>query len=135
MTRPPSAACDGVGKMGWGVSRPLFARTMRNPSAVAAAKPISTIERGLNSKANSSTPNSVAATGVPNTALMPAAAPATSSARRCAAVNGKSWPTIEPSALPVRMIGPSAPKGPPDPMLTALEMGLSTAIRGATRLR
>ena len=37
-----------------------------------------TIDRGLNSKASSSTPNNVAATGVPNTALIPAAAPATS---------------------------------------------------------
>ena len=95
---------------------------------------MSTIERGLNSKASSSTPNSVAATGVPNTALIPAAAPATSRARRWAAVSRKSWPTIEPTAPPVRMIGPSAPNGPPVPMLTALEMGLSRARRGWTLL-
>ena len=65
-----------------------------------------TIERGLNSKASSSTPNSVAATGVPNTALIPAAAPATRRLLRWAAVRWKSWPTIEPTAPPVRMIGP-----------------------------
>ena len=103
---------------------------MRKPSAVAAARPMRTIERGLNSKANSSTPNRVAATGVPNTALMPAAAPATSSARRWAAVRWKSWPTMEPTAPPVKMIGPSAPKGPPVPMLMALEIGFRMARRG-----
>ncbi len=33
-------------------------------------------------------------------------------ARRWAAVRWNSWPTIEPTAPPVRMIGPSAPNGP-----------------------
>ena len=32
------------------------------------------------------------------------------------------------------MMGPSAPKGPPVPMLTTLETGFSRASRGATRL-
>ena len=32
------------------------------------------------------------------------------------------------------MIGPSAPNGPPVPMLIAAEIGLSTATRGSTRL-
>ncbi|OAP28894.1 hypothetical protein A4R44_00687 [Amycolatopsis sp. M39] len=32
------------------------------------------------------------------------------------------------------MIGPSAPNGPPVPMLTAADTGFSTAPRGATRL-
>ena len=72
-TTPPSAACAGTGKIGWGDSRPASARTMRRPSAVAAARPMSTMERGFHSKAKSSTPKSVAATGVPKTALMPAA--------------------------------------------------------------
>ena len=39
-----------------------------------------------------------------------------------------------PTAPPVTMIGPSAPNGPPVPMLTALEIGLSTASRGSMRL-
>ena len=112
------------------MTRPALAMTMRSPSAVAAAMPMRTIERGLNSKASSSTPNKVAATGVPNTALIPAAAPATSRLRRWAAVRWKSWPTIEPTAPPVRMIGPSAPNGPPVPMLMALEIGFKMARRG-----
>ena len=87
-----------------------------------------------NSNASSSTPNNVAATGVPKTALIPAAAPATSRLRRWAAVRGKSWPTTEPTAPPVRMIGPSAPNGPPVPMLIALEIGFKTASRGSTLL-
>ncbi len=95
---------------------------------------MSTIERGLNSKASSSTPKSVAATGVPKTALIPAAAPATRRARRCAAVRRNSCPTIEPTAPPVKMIGPSAPNGPPVPMLTALAMGFKMARRGWTLL-
>ena len=108
--------------------------TMRRPSAVAAAIPMRTIERGLNSKASSSTPNKVAATGVPNTALIPAAAPATRRLLRWAAVRWKSWPTIDPTAPPVRMIGPSAPNGPPVPMLMALEIGFKMARRGWTLL-
>ncbi len=38
--------------------------------------------------------------------------------------------TIDPTAPPVMMIGPSAPNGPPVPMLIAAEIGLSTATRG-----
>ncbi len=91
------------------------------------------MERGRNSKASSSTPNNVAATGVPKTALIPAAAPATRRLRRWAAVSGKSWPIIEPIAPPVKMMGPSAPNGPPVPMLIALEIGFKMASRGWTR--
>ena len=47
----------GTGKIGCGATRPALAITMRRPSAVAAAMPMRTIERGLNSKASSSTPN------------------------------------------------------------------------------
>ncbi len=111
-----------------------MAMAMRIPSAVAAAKPIRTIERGRHSKTKSSTPNKVAATGVPNTALIPAAAPATRRARRSDAVRRNSCPTIEPRAPPVKMIGPSAPNGPPVPMLMALDIGFKTANRGWTRL-
>ena len=94
-----------------------------------------TIERGLNSKANNSTPKRVAATGVPKTALIPAAAPATRRLRRSAAVRRKNWPTMEPTAPPVRMIGPSAPKGPPVPILIALDIGFKMARRGCTCCR
>jgi nicotinamidase-related amidase len=49
---------------------------------------------------------------------MPAAAPEASSALRSTAVVRKSWPTTDPSAPPVAIIGPSAPKGPPVPIAT-----------------
>jgi hypothetical protein len=65
---------------------------------------------------------------------MPPAAPATSNVRRCAAVKCNSCPTMLPSAPPVTMIGPSAPNGPPVPILTALEIGFSTASLGSIRL-
>ncbi len=41
---------------------------------------------------------------------------------------------IDPSAPPVITIGPSAPKGPPEPIAIADEIGLSTATRGCIRL-
>ena len=65
---------------------------------------------------------------------MPAAAPATSSVLRSSARHVQRWASTEPTAPPVMMIGPSAPNGPPVPMLIAAEIGLSTATRGSTRL-
>ena len=47
-----------------------------------------------------------------------------------AARRGATWPSSEPSAPPVTMIGPSAPNGPPVPMATAADSGLATAVRG-----
>ena len=41
---------------------------------------------------------------------------------------------IEPSAPPVMMIGPSAPKGPPEPIETADDKGFKTATFGCMRL-
>jgi hypothetical protein len=46
-----------------------------------------------------------------------------------------TWPTSDPIAPPVTMIGPPAPNGPPVPMASAAESGLATAVRGAMRLR
>jgi len=37
---------------------------------------------------------------------------------------------MEPNAPPVMMIGPSAPKGPPEPMEIAEEIGFSSASFG-----
>ena len=65
---------------------------------------------------------------------MPAAAPATSRVLRSSAVSLSAWARIEPTAPPVMMIGPSAPNGPPVPMLIAAEIGLSIATLGCTRL-
>jgi hypothetical protein len=66
----------------------------------------------------------IAATGVPKIADMPAVAPAASKILRSLCVIFKSCPNVEPSAPPVAMIGPSAPKGPPVPIDNADESGL-----------
>jgi hypothetical protein len=86
--------------------------------------------RGRHSNSSSSTASSSAATGVPNTAVMPAVAPATSSVLRSAAVSLKNCANSEPIAPPVMMIGPSAPNGPPLPITMPDESGLSTATLG-----
>ena len=90
--------------------------------------------RGFHSKRSSSTASSTAATGAAKVADMPAAAPATSSVFRSALVRWKSCAIIEPNAPPVMMIGPSAPKGPPEPMEMADESGFRSATFGSTRL-
>ena len=91
--------------------------------------------RGFHSKRSSSTASKVAAIGEAKTAAMPAAAPATSRVLRSAAERWKSWANREPSAPPVMMIGPSAPKGPPVPIDTAEETGFRIATFASSRLR
>jgi hypothetical protein len=78
--------------------------------------------------------STTAASGAPNVADMPAAAPAASRILRSAGDTGMTWPRSEPIDPPVTMIGPSAPNGAPVPMAMAAEIGLAMAIRGATRL-
>ena len=107
---------------------------MRVAVAAAEASATGMIERGRYSKSSSSTASSTAETGLPKVAVMPAAAPAASSVLRSSAVTWKACPTIEPSAPPVAMIGPSAPKGPPVPIAIAAEMGLRNITRGGIRL-
>jgi hypothetical protein len=46
----------------------------------------------------------------------------------------ENLPMTEPKAPPVMMIGPSARKGPPDPIEIAAEIGLRTASLGCTLL-
>lgn len=70
---------------------------------------------------------------MPNTAVMPAAAPATKSVLRSAELRSKSWANNELSAPPVMMIGPSAPNGPPVPMAMAEDNGLRIATLGSIR--
>ncbi len=55
---------------------------------------------------------------------MPAAAPHASRIRRSAGETGRSCPSSDPIALPVTMIGPSAPNGPPVPIAIDAESGL-----------
>ena len=65
---------------------------------------------------------------------MPAAAPATSSVFRSAALIWKHCANSEPIAPPVMMIGPSAPNGPPLPIEIADDSGFKTATFGCMRL-
>ena len=86
--------------------------------------------RGFHSNSSSSTASNTEARGAANVADIPAAAPATSSVLRSALLRWNNCAIIDPNAPPVMMIGPSAPKGPPDPMEIAAESGFSTANRG-----
>ena len=90
--------------------------------------------RGRHSNSSSSTASRTAAIGVPKIPVMPAAAPATSSVFRSAALKWKNCANSEPMAPPVMMIGPSAPNGPPVPIEIAEDRGLSTATLGDIRL-
>ena len=74
------------------------------------------------------------ASGAPNVAAMPAAAPDARRILRSLGDTRTTWPSSEPIAPPVTMMGPSAPNGPPVPMAMAADRGLATAVRGAIRL-
>ena len=102
--------------------------------AVTAAAATGIRERGRHSNSSSSTASTTAASGVLKVAAMPAAEPATSSVLRSSVVTCRTCASSEPIAPPVMMIGPSAPNGPPVPIDTAADTGLSTATRGWTRL-
>ncbi|OIQ80355.1 hypothetical protein GALL_378990 [mine drainage metagenome] len=126
----PGQASGGIGKNG--VKPSSAARTTAAPTlATSTGSSVS----ALNSNSSSSMASSTAANGVPNVAVMPAAAPAASSALRSSAVTRTRWPSSEPSAPPVAMIGPSAPNGPPVPIDTAADSGLSHSTRAPMRLR
>src|SRR5690242_15153595 len=107
---------------------------IRNAVAVTQAKVTGIRERGLNSKRSSSTASRIADTGLPKVAAIPAAAPADRRIFLSSAVVLRNWPTTEPKAPPVAMIGPSAPKGPPVPMAMAAEIGLRKVRRGGILL-
>ncbi len=120
---PGTAVCSGN-------SGPASIKSGRVKPATAHATATGSKLRGRNSNSSSSTASSTAATGVPNTAVMPAVAPATSSALRSAAVRWKYCAISEPMAPPVMMIGPSAPNGPPLPITMPEDSGLSSATLG-----
>ncbi len=86
------------------------------------------------SKSSNSNASIIAASGVPKIPAIPAAAPVASRIRLSEVETGKSWPSNDPIAAPVTMIGPSAPKGPPVPIAMAAETGLAIAERGLIRL-
>ena len=91
--------------------------------------------RGLNSNSSSSMARRTAATGVAKIAVMPPAAPATSSVFRSTGDRWNAWANSDPKAPPVTMIGPSAPYGPPVPIAIAEDSGFNTATFGSIRLR
>ena len=125
---PPGGAVSS------GNSGPVPKNAARANPATAHASATGRKLRGRHSNSSSSTASSTAATGVPNTAVMPAAAPATSSVLRSAEVSFTHCAISEPSAPPVMMIGPSAPNGPPLPITMPDDSGLSTATFGDMRL-
>jgi hypothetical protein len=106
----------------------------RTKVATVTAAVTGTVLRGRHSNSKSSTASRMEASGELKVAAIPPAAPETSRILRSSAVRCRCWARIEPSAPPVMMIGPSAPNGPPVPMLIAAEIGFSTATFGSTRL-
>ena len=97
-----------------------------SPPATLAATTSGTNARVENSNSSSSIASTTAASGAPNVAAMPAAAPQASRILRSAGETWSTCPSSEPSAPPVTMIGPSAPNGPPVPMAIAADSGLAT---------
>ena len=86
--------------------------------------------RALNSGIISSMANITPPIGVLKVAAMPAPAPAATSVMRC---HGAMWmicPSVEPSAAPIWMIGPSRPTAAPVPIEIAEASDLITATIG-----
>ena len=82
------------------------------------------IDLGENSKSNNSIAKNIAAIGLPKIAAIPAVAPAANKIFLSLGEIFNNWPKVEPKAPPVAMIGPSAPKGPPEPIDIAEDIGL-----------
>ncbi len=123
-----------IGCAGTGNSGPRPRMYLRAAPAVTLASATGIRLLGFHSNSNSSTASRTADTGAAKVADIPAAAPATSSVLRSVLVRWNNCAIIEPNAPPVMMIGPSAPKGPPEPIEIALESGFSNATFGSTLL-
>ena len=128
-TAGPAPGAAAIGK-----TAPLPIASGRSASAVSTASTTGTKLRGFHSNSITSTASRTAATGVPKMPVMPAAAPATSSVLRSAALRWKRCANSDPIAPPVMMIGPSAPNGPPLPIEIAEEIGFNSATLGDSRL-
>ena len=87
-------------------------------------------EATLNSPTSTSSVNITPAMGALNVAAMPPAAPAATSARSRDLSIFSNWPTLEPTAAPIWMIGPSRPAEPPDPMVIAEAIALTRITTG-----
>jgi hypothetical protein len=83
------------------------------------------------SRYSTSAASNAAPRGVRKIAAMPPAVPATTSSRRSRCEARSHWPTSEPTAAPICIVGPSRPPAPPLPRVST---EVST-FSGATRLR
>src|SRR5580700_4753513 len=122
---PMKRGCSGTGNNG-----PNPKRYRRRTAATALANATGIRLRGFHSNKSSSTASKTDATGAAKVADIPAAAPATNSVLRSVLVKWNNCAIIDPIAPPVIMMGPSAPKGPPDPIEIADEMGFNNATFG-----
>ena len=86
--------------------------------------------RALNSGIISSIANITPPIGVLKVAAMPAPAPAATSVMRCHGAMRTICPSVEPSAEPIWMIGPSRPTAAPVPIDSAEASDLITATTG-----
>ena len=82
----------------------------------------------INSMANITPP-----IGVLNVAAMPAPAPAATRMMRWPGVIRTIWPSVDPSAEPIWMIGPSRPTAAPLPIDTADASDFTAATTGRSR--
>src|SRR5207247_6917396 len=112
-----------AGWTGTGNKGPRPKSCLRITAAVALARATGIKLRGFHSNRSNSAPTIAAAMGEANVADIPPAAPATRSVFRSVLEKWKNWAAIEPKAPPVMMIGPSAPKGPPEPIDIAEDTG------------
>ncbi len=86
--------------------------------------------RALNSGIISSMANMTPPIGVLKVAAIPAPAPAATSVIRCHGAMRMTWPSVEPIAEPIWMIGPSRPTAAPVPIESAEASDLITATTG-----
>ena len=101
-------------------------RKVAEPVAIATGRNVSTLISGsISSVANRTPPM-----GVLKVAAIPAPAPAATRVMRWPARMRTTWPSVEPSAEPIWMIGPSRPTAAPLPIASAEAIDLTTATTG-----
>ena len=96
------------------------------PVAMATGRKVSTLNSGIISSMANITPPM----GVLKVEAMPAPAPAATSAIRWPTGMRMICPSVEPSAEPIWMMGPSRPTDDPLPIATAEATDLTSATTG-----
>ena len=89
--------------------------------------------RSEKSRSKISRTKKMPAIGALNTEAIPAAAPQPSSVAVFWGLIRRSWPTFDPTADPIWMIGPSAPADPPEPIVQMADTHLAMATRNLIR--